>query len=1140
MKKLFTFVSLMAFASAMYAQDPSKWEKGQNVADEIGLKELGDDFSGTRGNEEYGRFAITSIGNVWKGDAPNEYRPGGALPAVFGFYNMGLTDFYQIVRVPAGSYTLKANVMYREGTPADNFANLHKGKKFKYGHMYANILADDQTTVTYENDLIVTSLAESGYHEAECLHYDSDGSWMNDFKDEFTKADGTVEVTWCPQCCEGFAKYFDAGCYLNEKKFVLTEDAYVRFGFRKTGSIPQDCLDFGNLQVIYDGPVTDESLFNLADEELDVVLNNLEALQEEFSEANFDALAGLLYGVWEGLSLRRAEAKTATELSAIKKEALEAMENYKAAQDVVLQVADIIASCEDMIASTEFAGKADFSAALEVQKAAKDESDEDKIGNPVEYYTNIVTALSAARATYLNTQEVAENQPKNFGSLINKPWFVNPEFTPVNEVEAGGDFWHLTEETWTAWEGPELYKNRKKDRTDISSKVSVSIDTSVKGQWYKYQNHTEGWCGGTELFHHGRLIGFSTGWASTFKNPDGKPGIEGVAQKLVGLPNGYYSVSCLVRGWDAIGDYESNPKFLGCFAENSHEVRVSSNPSNNTGNWWEWGSSADSWDDVETAVVLVDDGELLIGGGGSIANTVTGFRLNFYGAEPDFADLAQKKSDELRALISEDYFAGDKKKLNDLLNSVKHPVANASAYEEAVNVYAQFTDYQNAVAKKMKDYNAKTTLESVPDNWANPAYEYFASVAGKDEADTYEKVDEYNALANAYKALNDAYTEATEFKADETLKKTVEEQQATLAAGLASTEAVLAYAEALKTPILLNKMKALDCEAATADKPVDISTIMVNAKFDQATGNDGKTDVKTGWTSTVGDASQNEYGRNNAELWDKDVFTFSQKIANLPAGDYVLRVKALYRNGTACTADLLKAYKDNGGTTETWGDHNAVLFMKTSDENEVKTYIKSIYEYNSSVRSFDEVANARELVDDGEVRQLVDKKIQTVLAEGTFDKKTDVEYSYLSDGAYPFDTRVETKELDAEGKVVQVDGKDVITAVNYYPASMYGFYCVTQKDPNVYLNEVKITVEEGQTLELGIRKDKKLSQDWVIFSDFELEFLSGESFTRAYTGVENVTVNAAENGAVFNLAGQKVDGNFKGIVIKNGVKVLNK
>ena len=43
------------------------------------------------------------------------------------------------------------------------------------------------------------------------------------------------------------------------------------------------------------------------------------------------------------------------------------------------------------------------------------------------------------------------------------------------------------------------------------------------------------------------------------------------------------------------------------------------------------------------------------------------------------------------------------------------------------------------------------------------------------------------------------------------------------------------------------------------------------------------------------------------------------------------------------------------------------------------------------------------------------------------------------------------------------------------------------------------------------------------------------------TGIETLkAAKAAKDGAIYNLAGQKVGKDFKGLVIKNGVKVVNK
>ena len=42
------------------------------------------------------------------------------------------------------------------------------------------------------------------------------------------------------------------------------------------------------------------------------------------------------------------------------------------------------------------------------------------------------------------------------------------------------------------------------------------------------------------------------------------------------------------------------------------------------------------------------------------------------------------------------------------------------------------------------------------------------------------------------------------------------------------------------------------------------------------------------------------------------------------------------------------------------------------------------------------------------------------------------------------------------------------------------------------------------------------------------------------SGINNVNVAENANGAIFNLAGQKVANNYKGLVIKNGKKVVMK
>ena len=41
-------------------------------------------------------------------------------------------------------------------------------------------------------------------------------------------------------------------------------------------------------------------------------------------------------------------------------------------------------------------------------------------------------------------------------------------------------------------------------------------------------------------------------------------------------------------------------------------------------------------------------------------------------------------------------------------------------------------------------------------------------------------------------------------------------------------------------------------------------------------------------------------------------------------------------------------------------------------------------------------------------------------------------------------------------------------------------------------------------------------------------------------GIETVKANKAFDGAIYNLAGQKVNANYKGVVIQNGKKFIQK
>ena len=303
---------------------------------------------------------------------------------------------------------------------------------------------------------------------------------------------------------------------------------------------------------------------------------------------------------------------------------------------------------------------------------------------------------------------------------------------------------------------------------------------------------------------------------------------------------------------------------------------------------------------------------------------------------------------------------------------------------------------------------------------------------------------------------------------------------------------------------------------ATAEQPLDITSLIVNPSFTNS-----PSDGWSGETPTV-----NEYGRSNAELWNKNAFTLSQKIAGLPAGTYELRVKAIYRDGGSVTPELVEGY-NNAGSVEAWSNHNAQLFAKVSDDNDQFSYIKAIESLKTNENTFTYVATAfeEEEQDDESMLRFATKfqKIagteipaEEIYGEPAVEDK--------AEGEYPFDTKVTV-------------GEETL----YYPSSMQGFYQWCVKAPEAVSNSVQITIEDGETLEIGIRKTAAIGSDWVIFDDFQLFYLSGDTFKETLTGVEEVAAPVKKGDkAIYNLAGQKVDASYKGIVIQDGVKRLNK
>ena len=70
--------------------------------------------------------------------------------------------------------------------------------------------------------------------------------------------------------------------------------------------------------------------------------------------------------------------------------------------------------------------------------------------------------------------------------------------------------------------------------------------------------------------------------------------------------------------------------------------------------------------------------------------------------------------------------------------------------------------------------------------------------------------------------------------------------------------------------------------------------------------------------------------------------------------------------------------------------------------------------------------------------------------------------------------------------------------------------------------------------------DLEAGKEYYIFSQNAQVGFQGFEFTTGSTGIENVQFEKVQQNKFYNLQGQAVSKDYKGIVIKNGKKYLNK
>ena len=1170
MRKIYTLLLALVASMTAFAQnpDPSKWQKGQNVVADLGMGDVNPTEAWTTKSNGGTAGQEGNYGQYWKGVGqkfffdyidPNDAMYGDHEKGntCMGYYGDGRVsgenpDVYQVVKFPAGYYTIRVQACYRDASgqqTTDCFNAWKKGQSKKNAWAYVETYADEASAT--EGAEPVRSFTKAIRHifdikcsESLCSWTPNGDDWRNDgsfimIEQEINDRGKVVEVEktyYYPRSIIGASYYFQNDYYWNEFKVLLEKDTYVRIGYRKTDYVTEDWLALSEWQVIFNDAYTEEAQVDFAATEYETETAELEQWEDKFSTSTFD---GFDKAFTKAISDKINDDRMTAEMTFSQVEGQELLDfikdlkqknlDYEELYQYLGHLSFVLAKSKTLMENTNYPGKAAFQIAYNniLSKINGCSTADFEETTPYDFCMKYFNELADARGDYLDTQKADENGAKDFSAVINHPWFVNDQYEPTQNEDGE---WTIKEETWqnAVGGGDANYSDKlkyteneeEKTRTDIASDVSIVLnDENVKNQWFQRIRY-EGKTNGLYMYYDDRgLIGAADTWhASKFTS-----GSMDVCQNIVGLPSGYYSLKALVRGWG-----EGNGNFHNVFMENT-DGDVMKSP---------MATADDSgWQEVTTGIIHVSDRQLLIGGQSDYQAHYTGFRLLFYGEEPPVENLLKQEIAEVKTAAEALTFEGDKTTVNALIDKCKEPFTIEN-FDEYRGYLDEARKYTNAAVKEYNNLKAIDTYTTITNSYQAPGVAEIIAPAqeaaislGDGANDTYKDIDPANKLADKYNDYIKVYVEAGSFN-DASINATLAEQKTVLAAGVSTIETLEKYMASLNTPMNIDRMKDLGAENATEAAPVDITSMLVNPNFDmhQVDGNwveilkvNGET-----WERGYADGWQglgiNTYdqtmqlSRGHCELWNSGTGEFYQELVGLPAGKYRISCLAVYRDADI-TEESVAAFEANGES------HNAEIYAKTQS-SEASEYIKAQASLKGDADSFTEVVRGYEI--DEETNKPYVTNV-TVLG----DEENTEKYGQLVTELEGW-THV---AVDAEDR----SPFDKIINGSYYPNSLYGIYQWFVKSPEKVTNTVTIEVKNGETLRLGLRKPSSVTNDCLTFDDFKLEYLTGDTFKNVATGIEEVGAEKAAQSVLYNTAGQVVDSSYKGIVItSDGKKFIQK
>ena len=351
----------------------------------------------------------------------------------------------------------------------------------------------------------------------------------------------------------------------------------------------------------------------------------------------------------------------------------------------------------------------------------------------------------------------------------------------------------------------------------------------------------------------------------------------------------------------------------------------------------------------------------------------------------------------------------------------------------------------------------------------------------------------------------------------------------------------------------------------------------------QSTGNEGAPNNQT-WTNADGTKGGNYY-----DYWDgENKQRVSQEVANLASGKYIVTVKARAQQGLWMYLRIndknvidINEFGDTGGVFDRgWNDYTAEFTVGT--DGKVKIEVANmpsskqagwfgfgdvrLFRLSEAVTLDEDVDNAVEAKEAADVtlkRKFVANKWNTLVlpfAVSDADVKTTfgadakvVAYSNSEDANINFTTS--TKGIEANVPVLIMP-----TAVNAANTYTFNGVSIVAADP-----KADPKADGTNYSFVGSYKPYDLvNDDYMLYADKWWKTEAGDSYKikafRAYikanipaaakqlnlvidgqtTGLKLNTVNGNIEGETYNIAGQRVANSYKGLVIKNGKKIIKK